>query len=77
MNSGVLEVVAHTVYAFRHQTLQEYLAASTLADDLASGSIRGENAWELMWSKRTYSRWSEVLRLVVGILVREHGTSTS
>ena len=76
IDSGILEVVAHEVYAFRHQTLQEYLVATALADDLTSGDDRAStDAWELMWSKRTYSRWTEVLRLVVGVLVRRDGDS--
>ena len=74
VTSGMLEVVAHETYGFRHQTIQEYLAAVELARRLVSQEpATCEQAWNLVWSKRTYSRWTEVLRLLVGILVQEHG----
>ncbi len=74
INCGVLDVVAHETYGFRHQTFQEYLAAVALAGDLASDvDERSSIAWNLAWSKRTYSRWTEVLRLMVGVLVLAHG----
>ena len=74
VTSGMLEVVAHETYGFRHQTIQEYLAAIELARRLVSQEpATREQAWNLVWSKRTYSRWTEVLRLLVGILAQEHG----
>ena len=72
IQSGVIEPVASDTYHFRHQTFQEYLAASELARCLASPdlSIR-QHAWNLVFgNKRTYSRWIEVLRLMVGALVQ-------
>lgn len=74
LNTGLFEVIAHETYGFRHQTFQEYLAAVTLAEGLVSqDTTERSNAWNLAWSKRTYSRWTEVLRLLVGVLVRQHG----
>lgn len=72
VRSGVLEVVAHQIYGFRHQTFQEYLAAAALANALVGlQQAQQESAWELAWSKRTYSRWTEVLQLLVGHLAQE------
>lgn len=71
--SGVLDFVARQTYGFRHQTFQEYLAAAELAHLLTSpDEKRRESALALAWSKRTYSRWTEILCLMVGILVLEH-----
>jgi HEAT repeat protein len=71
--SGLLDVVAQETYGFRHQTFQEYLAAVELAQRLVSQhqSIR-EEGWSFAWSKRTYSRWTEILRLMVGVLIQKH-----
>ena len=64
--SGTLEVVAHETYGFRHQTFQEYLAAVGLSQRMISSDrVRGE---DLAWKVHTYSRWAEVLRLMVGEL---------
>jgi hypothetical protein len=71
LNSGILSVLPHDVCNFRHQTFQEYLAAGALARQLVS-SPTSDAAWEFIWERRTYSRWTEVLRLMVGVLVREH-----
>ena len=66
INSGTLEVVAHETYGFRHQTFQEYLAAMGLSQQIISSDrARGE---KLAWEMRTYSRWTEALRLMVGEL---------
>jgi HEAT repeat protein len=74
INSGILEVVAYDTYGFRHQTFQEYLAAVELAQQLVNrDQATQEEGWALAWSKRTYSRWIEVLRLMVGVLVQNHG----
>jgi len=74
LDCGALEVVAHETYGFRHLTFQEYLAADALARRLVSADAAVVAATQdLLWSKRTYSRWTEVLRLLVGILLREHG----
>ena len=71
LRSGVIEAVTYHSYSFRHQTFQEYLAAVELARRLSSQDpITHHQAWDLAWSKRTYSRWTEVLRLMVGILVQ-------
>ena len=72
--SGVLDIVARETYGFRHQTFQEYLAATELAQMLTSpDEKRREDALAFAWSKRTYSRWTEILCLMIGILALEHG----
>ena len=74
VTSGVMEIVASNTYAFRHQTFQEYLSAIALARNLASQDpIAHEKARNLAWSKRTYSRWTEVLQLMVGALMQLNG----
>jgi len=74
VNSGVIEIVARHTYGFRHQTFQEYLAATELARGLTSDDTKvRENALNIAWSKRTFSRWTEVLRLMVGVLTLEYG----
>ena len=74
ISSGIVEIVARDTYAFRHQTFQEYLAAVELARRLtAPDPAQRQEAWDLAWSKRTYSRWTEILRLIVGILVQTPG----
>jgi HEAT repeat protein len=74
ITSGVMDVVARDTYGFRHQTFQEYLAAVELAKQLTNqGPKVKEDAWNLVWSKRTYSRWTEVLRLMVGVLAQLPG----
>ncbi|HLY30253.1 MAG TPA: HEAT repeat domain-containing protein, partial [Ktedonobacterales bacterium] len=76
IGSGALDVVAHETYGFRHHTFQEYLAAVALADGLASANEQARAAaWALAWSKRAYSRWAEILRLMVGALTHEHGAA--
>src|SRR5205807_7727904 len=63
-------VVARETYGFRHQTFQEYLAAAELVRRLTSRDASTcDEAWKLAWSKHTYSRWAEVLRLMFGELV--------
>ena len=70
ISSGVIEVVARDTYGFRHQTFQEYLAAVELARGLTSSDpAQHQQTWDLAWSKRTYSRWTEILRLMVGVLI--------
>ena len=72
INSGLLEVVARGTYGFWHLTFQEYLAAADLAHCLVDPDTKlQERFLDLSWRKRTYSRWVEVLRLMVGILVQE------
>ena len=70
IGTGAVEVVAKSTYGFRHQTFQEYLAASTLAKRMLD---HDEGAWELAYKKHTYSRWTEILVLLVGVLLQEHG----
>jgi MoxR-like ATPase len=74
INSGLLDVLARETYSFRHQTFQEYLAAVELAQQLThqDQTVR-EKAREFAWGKRTYSRWTEVLRLMVGVLYQQPG----
>ncbi len=75
LNTGLFEVIAHETYGFLHQTFQEYLAAVALAAGLVSqDTTERATSWNLAWSKRTYSWWTEVLRLLVGVLVRQHGS---
>jgi len=74
ISSGIIEVVARDTYSFRHQTFQEYLASAELACLLTDQKSQiCENTWHLAWSKRTYSRWTEVLRLMVGVLAQTGG----
>ncbi len=74
IRSSVLEVVARETYGFQHQTFQEYLAAVELAHRFISQKPAiQEEGWKLAWNKRTYSRWADILRLLVGVLIREHG----
>ncbi len=71
VTSGILDVVAQETYGFRHQTFQEYLTAVALAQRLVSqDQATREEGWSLAWSKRGYSRWTGVLRLMVGVLVQ-------
>src|SRR5258708_1030798 len=73
IDSGIFEVVARGTYGFWHQTFLKYLTATDLARALVSPHIETrQNFWQLAWSKRTYSRWVEILRLMVGILVYEY-----
>jgi len=71
--SGVLDIVAHEIYGFRHQTFQEYLAAAELAQQLTSRQEKRKETREFVWGKRTYNRWTEVLRLMVGVLIQLPG----
>ncbi|GCE14543.1 HEAT repeat domain-containing protein [Tengunoibacter tsumagoiensis] len=74
--SGIIEPVAKEIYGFRHQTFQEYLAAVELANGLVSREEKTrERIRQLIWSKRRYSRWTEILRLMVGALAHYHGSS--
>ncbi|WP_161975479.1 HEAT repeat domain-containing protein [Tengunoibacter tsumagoiensis] len=73
-NSGVLDTITNQVYSFRHQTFQEYLVASGIASRLMHQDRAIQiAARHFLWSKHTYSRWNEIERLVVGILVQEYG----
>ncbi|MFL5702651.1 MAG: HEAT repeat domain-containing protein, partial [Ktedonobacteraceae bacterium] len=72
LDSGVLEPVAYQTYGFKHQMFQEYLAAFALARRCVDETQR-QRVWDLLWRKRRLSRWNEILRLLVGILVQEHG----
>lgn len=73
LNSGLFDVITAETYSFRHQTFQEYLVASALAWRFISDDkqISGP-AHDLAWGKHTYSRWNEIERLLVGILVQEY-----
>ncbi len=73
IDSGLLDVVARETYGFRHQTFQEYLAAVALAQRLVSQdhAIR-EEVWTFIWGKRMYSRWTEILHLMAGVLAQDH-----
>jgi hypothetical protein len=72
--SGVLDLIAPNTYGFRHPTFQEYLAAVELAKQLTSHDpVTRKEAWKFVWDRRIYSRWTEVLRLMVGILAQIPG----
>lgn len=78
LDSGLLDVVAWQTYGFQHQMFQEYLAAVALSSKLVSqDEAERQAAWDFIWRKHTYSRWREVLRLCVGVLVQEHGEQGS
>lgn len=78
LDSGLLDVVAHQTYGFKHQMFQEYLTAVALAAKLTSQDETERTiAWQFAWRKHTYSRWGEILRLCVGVLVQEHGETGS
>lgn len=68
--AGLIEAPHAGPCYFRHLTLQEYLVGEALADGLTDG-LTGETRaaiWDLAWSKRLYSRWTETLRLMAGAL---------
>ncbi|WP_201372539.1 HEAT repeat domain-containing protein [Ktedonobacter robiniae] len=70
MSSGILDIVARDTYGFRHQTFQEYLAATELSRRiLYTNGTSQQQIWDYLWSKRRYSRWAEVLKLFVEVLV--------
>jgi HEAT repeat protein/transcriptional regulator with XRE-family HTH domain len=69
INSGIMETVAKATYGYWHSSFHEYFAAVELAVSLAR---REAERWELIRKKHTYSRWTEVLRLTVGVLVNEY-----
>jgi len=72
--SGALDVISPTdeTYAFFHQTFQEYLAGVALARRLlAPDAAQREVAWQFAWSRRLYSRWTEIMRLLAPILTQE------
>lgn len=71
INSGILEVVAKDTYGFWHQTFQEYFASAELARRLIHQRTR-QASWNFVWQKRLSGRWTEVLRLMVGVLVQEY-----
>jgi HEAT repeat protein len=74
LDAGLLDVVAHQTYGFKHQMFQEYLAAVALATQLVSqNEVEQQAGWDFAWRKHTYSRWREILRLCVGVLVQEQG----
>ncbi len=72
---GLLEPVAMNTYGFRHQAFQEYLVARGLAYRLTeSEKTYQANTLVLLRQKRTRSRWSEPLRLTMGVLAQERGS---
>ncbi|HEY4388882.1 MAG TPA: HEAT repeat domain-containing protein, partial [Ktedonobacteraceae bacterium] len=75
LNTGVLESVASQSYGFKHQMFQEYLSALALADQLcAADEAQQQSTWNLIWQKRRFSRWNEILRLLVGVLMQDYGS---
>jgi hypothetical protein len=53
---------------------QNYLDAVGLAKRLMSQDPSEQEAtWNLIWRKRSSRRWLNVLRLLIGVLVREYG----
>ncbi|GCE22476.1 HEAT repeat domain-containing protein [Dictyobacter kobayashii] len=78
LNSGVLDAMGDQTYGFKHQMFQEYLAAVALAQQMMDNNPQvAQKGWDFAWRKRTYSRWREILRLLVGILVQDHGEAGS
>jgi HEAT repeat protein len=71
IDTGIVEVVARDVYGFCHQTFQEYFSGVEVARRLVDRDTR-RMAWGLAWQKHIYSRWTEVLRLMVGTLIHEY-----
>src|SRR5262249_14627996 len=73
ISSGLFDTFPQDTYGFRHQTFQEYLAARELAQRLVSqDQALHDDTWTFARSKRRFARWTEVLRLMVGILVQNH-----
>ena len=72
LDAGVLEPVTSQTYSFKHQMFQEYLAAVALARRSVDDTQR-HSTWDFLWRKRRLSRWKEIVRLLVGILVHEYG----
>jgi hypothetical protein len=64
--AGLLVERGFRQYAFRHQTIQEYLAALFLVDSPAMASAR-------MWERCGDSRWHEVLLFAMGIMAPLEG----
>lgn len=77
--AGLIEAPSVGPCSFRHLTFQEYLAGEALADGLtAAEEAEGARAWDLAWSKRLYSRWTEPLRLMTGALgLRANGAEVA
>ena len=73
IGSGLLTPSGERAFRFSHHTLHEYLVGRALATALLSDAAPAAAAWDLAWSKKTFSRWSEPLRLMVGVLVHERG----
>jgi HEAT repeat protein len=74
LHSGLLEVVAEDTYGYWHSTYQEYFAALELAKRLTSDdwTLR-EHTQQLIDKQRTKGQWIEILRLLVGVLLDQHG----
>lgn len=71
---GLLEPVAPDTYGFRHLCFQEYLTAQAVAFWLTEpGKTHREEILNLLYEKRTRSRWVEPLRLMIGVLMQERG----
>jgi HEAT repeat protein len=74
LGSGVIAPGPGETFTFTHQTIQEYLAGAALSRGLLSADpSRQTDTWALAWGKRTYTRWTETLRFMVGALSHEHG----
>jgi HEAT repeat protein/transcriptional regulator with XRE-family HTH domain len=71
IDSGILEVVAKDTYGFWHQTFREYFASVELARRLIHQRTR-QASWNFLMQKHLSGRWTEVLRLMVGVLVQEY-----
>jgi hypothetical protein len=78
VRSGLLDPQTSETYRFRHPTFHEYLAAVGLAYRLTTPTLRREpdpwaDPWQAVAKLRTFSRWSEPLALMVGVLVHQRG----
>ena len=72
--SGIIDE-AGDIYSFRHRTFQEYLAAAALARQMTSQNEAVSGEANLLANKhRTHSRWTEVLRMMFGILAQMMGS---
>jgi hypothetical protein len=61
-------------YTFMHPTFLEYLAAVSLGENVRQGPTQKATR-EYLWGKRFAGQWTETLRLLSGILVRDYDST--